>query len=140
SLSYFLFSKVLVFSWDQISDRLSAVASRDQEGFARDPGGVGGSKENRGTAYVARLPDAAERRLCFNLFAHLAFGYPGRMGAFRLHHAGPDGVDANSPRAKFRRQGTRDCVHRPFGGAINRSIRCRQSADHRTDVYNASAG
>src|SRR5947199_5997955 len=80
----------------------SAVASGDHKCFARDPGRVGGREENRGASNVLRLSDSAQRRLRFDLFAHVALSVAGRICSFRLHHAGPGGIDTTSPRAQFR--------------------------------------
>ena len=95
-------------------DRLLAISSGDHECFARNPGGVVGCEEDCGTGDVLGLPNPAKRRLRFDLLAHVTFRDTGRMGSFRFHHSGPDGVDANSARAEFRRQRTRDRVHGPF--------------------------
>src|SRR6266576_3953604 len=50
----------------------SAVATGNDERFTRDPGRIAGGQENYRARDVPRLANAAERRLRFDLLAHLA--------------------------------------------------------------------
>src|SRR6266581_7562037 len=116
----------------------SAVAARDDEGFARDPGRIAGGQENHRASDVPRLANATEWRLRFDLLAHIAFRNAGRVRSFRFHHAGPNGVDANFARAEFRGERTRDRIHRPFRATVNRPIGKSFNAGYRTDVDDVS--
>src|SRR6266850_2232166 len=63
---------------------LSVIASGDRQCLARDPRGIRRSKEDGGGGDVLRLTNAAERRLCLNLLAHVALGDARGVDAFRL--------------------------------------------------------
>src|SRR5712671_193888 len=117
---------------------MSAVASRDYEGFARDPGRVRGREEYHCASDVLRLANAAQWCLGFRLFSHVAFSDARSMCSFRLHHAGVNCVDPNPARAEFRGERTRDRIHRPFRATVNRPIGKAFNAGYRTDVDDVS--
>src|SRR5882672_6166871 len=101
----------------------STKTSGDDQGFARDPGRVGGSEKHGGTGYILWLSDAAQRRLRLNLLSKIAFGNAGGVCALRFHHARIDGVDTNLARPEFLGQRLRYGIHRRLGGAVNRAGR-----------------
>src|SRR6185503_14177589 len=79
----------------------SAVAARDDERLAGDPGRIRRSEKDGRAGDVTRLTYPAKWGLCFDALLHFASGNTCRMDAFRLHHARIDRVDANLPRSQF---------------------------------------
>src|SRR6266481_5915550 len=130
-------------SWSYCIARYSKVgltkASRDEQRFACDPGGIVRSKEDCRGRNVVCLSDAAERCLRFKHFPHIAFSVTAGYGSFCYYLAGVDGIDADFSRSEFLRQSARDRIHCALRRVVNHRSGRSQRTGKRTDVNDASA-
>ena len=76
--------------------------------------------------------------LGFELLLEVAADESSRMGAFCLHHAGIDRVNADLPRSQFLRQDVRDGIHSALGGGIDDRRGRRDPRRRRADINDAS--
>src|SRR5258706_5777228 len=79
----------------------SAVTSRDRQGLAGEPRGIGRSEEHGCRGDVLRLADSSQRCLRLDLLAHVALRHTCALDTFRLHHSGVDGVDPDAAWPEF---------------------------------------
>jgi len=110
----------------------------DREGFASHIFGIGRGEVNRGGRDVVRLSDATKRGLRLDPFAEIAVGDACGVDAFRLDHAGVDGIDADFTGAQLLGEGSGDDIDSTLGGGVDRCIGRSQRADGRADIDDAS--